>query len=582
LFENEVSMRMLFRCLTCVAGLLAAWPFAWVEAAPPGNSRSDENENSPAGDARAKRVLVIGIDGTRPDALLRAETPNLDRLIREGTFTDTAQVLGTRYDKNDTVSGPGWSSLLTGVWADKHGVHDNAFKGARFEAFPHFFKRLKDARPGARTVSLVSWEPIHQFILAEADIRRTEPLSPETDRPPVDLKGRADRLKIDTRDGQWHHLLARREGDTVTLYLDGQLAGERKGAGEHFDLGGAFYHLGRDTRAGETRFEGQLDTVRLWTRALSEPEIRQAAKTSAPADRNGLLIEYLFDAAPGGADAQGTTDQLVFDSAGHPAGPFHAAPVAKSHPLTFRQDKAPGSRSLSLPSENGPEHGARLPLAGPLKSITQGDFTIEARFRTTKAGRNILLGNFAGRTGALNLELHENNTVRVWIQPPSSGDSGLSLENERDRRMAENAAEILTRDDPDALFVYFHQVDATGHTIGFSPDIPGYVQAIENVDRHVGTVLKGLQSRATYAREDWLTIVCTDHGGFKTGHGGGHKNPEIRNVFLIVSGPSAQVGRCEEPAFLVDVAGTALAHLLGRIDPKWELDGRAVGLKPQP
>ena len=106
----------------------------------------------PAQDPGAQRVLVIGIDGVRPDALAVAQTPNLDRLVRAGAFADTTQILGTRYSKSNTISGPGWSSILTGVWADKHGVHDNEFKGKNYKQFPHFFQRLKDHGIDQKTI----------------------------------------------------------------------------------------------------------------------------------------------------------------------------------------------------------------------------------------------------------------------------------------------------------------------------------------------------------------------------------------------------------------------------------------------
>ena len=75
------------------------------------------------------RVLVIGIDGVRPDALQIADTPAIDELITAGAFTKNTKILGDRYRDNETISGPGWSSFLTGVWADKHGVNDNTFRG---------------------------------------------------------------------------------------------------------------------------------------------------------------------------------------------------------------------------------------------------------------------------------------------------------------------------------------------------------------------------------------------------------------------------------------------------------------------
>jgi hypothetical protein len=116
------------------------------------------------------KVLILGIDGCRTDALRRANTPNLDQLIREGAMADTTSVVAERDTGADTVSGPSWSSILTGVWTDKHGVKDNSFRGANYDEYPHFFRRLKDARPGAVTVSLVDWAPIHDKIVSAADV----------------------------------------------------------------------------------------------------------------------------------------------------------------------------------------------------------------------------------------------------------------------------------------------------------------------------------------------------------------------------------------------------------------------------
>ena len=38
-----------------------------------------------------------------------------------------------------TLSGPGWASMLTGVWREKHGVRTNDFKGHNPKDYPHFF-----------------------------------------------------------------------------------------------------------------------------------------------------------------------------------------------------------------------------------------------------------------------------------------------------------------------------------------------------------------------------------------------------------------------------------------------------------
>ncbi|MEE8135678.1 MAG: alkaline phosphatase family protein, partial [Thermodesulfobacteriota bacterium] len=39
----------------------------------------------------AKYALVITIDGLRPDAILKADAPNLKALIKEGSYTPVAK-----------------------------------------------------------------------------------------------------------------------------------------------------------------------------------------------------------------------------------------------------------------------------------------------------------------------------------------------------------------------------------------------------------------------------------------------------------------------------------------------------------
>jgi predicted AlkP superfamily pyrophosphatase or phosphodiesterase len=118
----------------------------------------------------SKRVLVFGIDGCRFDAMTKAKTPQLDLLIKQGIHSPTAQILGDRYRKNNTISGPGWSSILTGVWADKHNVQGNSFKEPNIKQYPHFFHYVKLNNPSAKTFSTVDWDPIAKYIVSSADV----------------------------------------------------------------------------------------------------------------------------------------------------------------------------------------------------------------------------------------------------------------------------------------------------------------------------------------------------------------------------------------------------------------------------
>lgn len=113
------------------------------------------------------KVLLIGLDGIRPDALEAANTPVLDRLIATGAFSDRAQA-GDR-----TWSGPAWASVLTGVWRDKHGVVDNTFRGERLVRCPDVFGLLDRGRPGARGASIVAWPPINRLINRHASYTYT-------------------------------------------------------------------------------------------------------------------------------------------------------------------------------------------------------------------------------------------------------------------------------------------------------------------------------------------------------------------------------------------------------------------------
>jgi len=127
--------------------------------------------------------------------------------------------------------------------------------------------------------------------------------------------------------------------------------------------------------------------------------------------------------------------------------------------------------------------------------------------------------------------------------------------------------------------VYFHQPDTVGHILGFSPDVPRYIESIENVDREIGRVLEALRSRTGYDDEDWLIVVTTDHGGIDRTHRGGSDEPDVLTVPIIISGESAVTGSIEGSAYIVDIVPTLLTHLGIEIDPEWGLDGEVIGLE---
>ena len=111
-----------------------------------------------------KKILFIGIDGCRADALEIANTPNIDSLIQNGIYNNEAL---SSINGQPTYSGPGWSSMVTGVWMDKHGVSDNSFSGSNFEDYPPFTSLLEENGNNYHMASFIMWSPIHTEIFNE-------------------------------------------------------------------------------------------------------------------------------------------------------------------------------------------------------------------------------------------------------------------------------------------------------------------------------------------------------------------------------------------------------------------------------
>lgn len=97
---------------------------------------------------------MLGIDGVRPDRLADADTPTLDSLIARGAYSDRALT------RPPTISGPGWSSMLIGVWSEKHGVLGNDFTTNAYPRYPDFLTRIEQVRPDLATLAIVDWPPL--------------------------------------------------------------------------------------------------------------------------------------------------------------------------------------------------------------------------------------------------------------------------------------------------------------------------------------------------------------------------------------------------------------------------------------
>lgn len=160
-FQDTVPSRLNRIALLALLGCASLH----VNAAGPGR------EN----DFNGRRVLIIGIDGCRRDAMEQVikdgTAPQLAKLASGGhacwNMEAGGQLIGIL--NQPTISGPGWSTLLTGVLANKHGVQGNGdkFKAGNFKAYPHCFRYLREAKPTAWLGSIVgdTWPEVNTILL---------------------------------------------------------------------------------------------------------------------------------------------------------------------------------------------------------------------------------------------------------------------------------------------------------------------------------------------------------------------------------------------------------------------------------
>lgn len=76
-----------------------------------------------------KKVVIIGYDGCRADILAeKQENGAISYLIKNGASNNLTYCGGVNYpakNTQDTSTAPGWCSIVTGVWADAHGITGN-------------------------------------------------------------------------------------------------------------------------------------------------------------------------------------------------------------------------------------------------------------------------------------------------------------------------------------------------------------------------------------------------------------------------------------------------------------------------
>lgn len=111
--------------------------------------------------SRAKRVVLISLDGICVAGFQQANTPNLDKLLAEGIVSMQTRVV------MPSVTLPNWTSHLTGSGPEQHGVVNNKWTKSNVKLpaiemdadgyYPSVFKVLKENVPQMKTAFYYNW-----------------------------------------------------------------------------------------------------------------------------------------------------------------------------------------------------------------------------------------------------------------------------------------------------------------------------------------------------------------------------------------------------------------------------------------
>jgi hypothetical protein len=116
----------------------------------------------------------------------------------------------------------------------------------------------------------------------------------------------------DVNDGEWHHLVGVANQTFGTMiYIDGELASSNTGQESVLTANGSPMMIGDNPGAVGRSWNGDIDDVALWSRALSASEV--SALAAGPLSTEGTTIPHLDEAPFNGTFVEGSAgDYIVF------------------------------------------------------------------------------------------------------------------------------------------------------------------------------------------------------------------------------------------------------------------------------
>ena len=102
-----------------------------------------------------KRVILYVVDGMRPEGMLMAQAPNLQRLRERGAFTFSAQTV------MPSITLPTHMSMFHGVTPQVHGVTDNVWQPMPGEPIPGIIELVHQAQ--RKAAAFYTWDELRDL-----------------------------------------------------------------------------------------------------------------------------------------------------------------------------------------------------------------------------------------------------------------------------------------------------------------------------------------------------------------------------------------------------------------------------------
>lgn len=192
-----------------------------------------------------------------------------------------------------------------------------------------------------------------------------------------------------------------------------------------------------------------------------------------------------------------------------------------------------------------------------------------AIFSSWTDNRTVLIGAGKPETGNLQIDYvydgYENDFTAF---PKKEHDLRIF---DIDEHVSKMAASCIREKAPDLSWVYLWYTDDAGHIFGNGKVFDDFV---ELADVQIGRVWNAVKYREKHFDEEWMIVICTDHGrGYDGYHHGGQSERE--RVTWIATNRQVNARMKSGKSAMVDIAPSICRFMGFEVprDVRWEQDG---------